>query len=368
MATHENVRIVFHTLSQKTAFPLVIWVIALVLFATCHHCTNEWERRMHYQPMEIPELAPHAVGRYVIGFPKGVILLNWCQTLRGLGKIKITRNVSQSEWEQKVKIRANHFQSIPHNRGGTQFEKIVELNIPYSASVLYWPDDISPKGNDLWCETYYLKENVLFEVRIYVDVVPKDQENDLHRLEDTLRSIRFLQPNEIPKEPGACFDGAMLMDAPERLYSEMVGASILWPDRPDVRFEFLVSDNGDRPDPPLLTRLKRANAIPLLGVLRSRARVVGGIPGEEHLERVTESNGTVSHLFIWEAQGLPNRFDHPQIRLDMSTGHGKDAPIHSTLSDEDALKLWDAVLDSLHWRPTEPPTQAGPRTLPGRQS
>ena len=79
---------------------------------------------------------------------------------------------------------------------------------------------------------------------------------------------------------------------------------------------------------------------------------------------MTENNGSVSHLFIWEAQGLPNRYDHPRIRLDMSTGHGKDWPIHSTLSDEDALKLWDTVLESLHWRPTVPPTQAGPRELP----
>jgi len=45
----------------------------------------------------------------------------------------------------------------------------------------------------------------------------------------------------------------------------------------------------------------------------------------------------------------------------MSTGKAKDAPINSTLSDEDALKLWDAVLESLHWRPTVPPTQAGCR-------
>jgi hypothetical protein len=168
----------------------------------------------------------------------------------------------------------------------------------------------------------------------------------------------------MPKEPGSCFDGAMLMDAPNRKYSERVSTSIFWPERPDVRFEFLVADNGARPDPPLLTKLKDSEPTPLVGVLRSRARVVADIPGEEELERITEHNGAVGHLFIWEAQGLPNRFDHPHIRLEMSTGEAKDAPIYSTLSDEDALKLWDAVLESLHWRPTVPPTQAGPRDGP----
>ena len=68
-----------------------------------------------------------------------------------------------------------------------------------------------------------------------------------------------------------------------------------------------------------------------VGGPESRARVVADIPGEEKLERITEHIGAVGHLFIWEAQGLPKRFDHPHIRLERSTGEAKDAPICSTL-------------------------------------
>jgi hypothetical protein len=135
---------------------------------------------------------------------------------------------------------------------------------------------------------------------------------------------------------------------------------MVWPDRPDVRFSFTVFGNGLRPDPPLLTRMNNSNLIPKFGVLRSGPRTVDGNTGEEHLERVIEKNGTISHLFQWEAQGLPQRFDRPQLVLVMTTGNGADGPEYSSLSDKDALKLWDAVLNSLRWRPTIPPTQPAP--------
>jgi hypothetical protein len=80
--------------------------------------------------------------------------------------------------------------------------------------------------------------------------------------------------------------------------------------------------------------------------------------GEEHLERVKEGNGTHGHLFVWETQGRANfQYEYPQIRLDMTTGNGKKGPENSSLSDEDALKLWDAIVDSIRWRPVAKPAK-----------
>jgi hypothetical protein len=136
-------------------------------------------------------------------------------------------------------------------------------------------------------------------------------------------------------------------------------ASADWPDRPDVRFSFSIFDNGPRADPTLLTRLAQKKMLGGPGVLRSGARKIGPNEGEEHLERMTSENGTESHLFIWEAQGLVNRWDLPQIRIEMSTGRGPKAPEDSSLSDADALRLWDRILDSWRWRPAGTPSWQG---------
>jgi hypothetical protein len=200
----------------------------------------------------------------------------------------------------------------------------------------------------------------MFKFPIMAASDPTEQAIDLSFLEKRMEAIRFRRPDEIPTEPGTCFDGAILLDRPGLDYFDHVSVGVVWPDRPDVRFSFTVFGNGPRPDPPFLTRVKHAGATPLFGVLRSGPRDVDGNAGEEHLERVTEENGTISHLFHWEAQGLPCRFDRPQLILVMTTGNGQDGPVYASLSDKDALNLWDAVLTSLRWRPTVPATQPKP--------
>jgi hypothetical protein len=52
--------------------------------------------------------------------------------------------------------------------------------------------------------------------------------------------------------------------------------------------------------------------------------MVSGEPGEEHLERIQELTSATGHLFRWETQGrIDFDDDHPQIRLEMSTGKGR---------------------------------------------
>ena len=319
---------------------------------------------MYFRPLETLELKPHALGRYVIEFPIDAMLLNWSQSLQGIGPIRIRRNVSPVEFEDIVKKRADEFRLISHEKGGTRLDKVVTHRIPQCKSVLYWDDDWSEKGPLVEADDYFLKDGVLYESSGAIRSDPAEQEAYLQRYQRNILALRARKPDEIPSEPGCCIDGAILLDGPDREYFEIVMASVFWPERPDVRFHFTVYGNSFHPDPPLLARLKAADAIPKTGVLRSRARTIGENQGEEHLEVVVEKNGTVGHLFHWEAQGLPNRFDYPQLVVTMSTGRGKNGPVNASLSDEDALKLWDAILDSLRWRPTIPPTGPNPDLMP----
>jgi hypothetical protein len=317
---------------------------------------------MTAKQMENQELDSLAIGRYLIGFPKGAIAANWYQRILGFGELTVCKGVTKAEVEKLAQERAAHFQAKPHHAGGTLLNRVRKLNIQDSYAVIYWDLDYGKKSEKTYikCDDFILKDHVLYRFKGIVAANLKGQDGRYGALESLCSGLRSRRNDEISLEPGSCFDSTILVDGPESPTSDHITASVLWPDRPDVRFHVTTFPNGHHPDPPLLTRLQRANAITRSGVLRSGPRTIAGNAGEEHLERVRERNGTTGHLFIWEAQGLPFRYDRPQLRLSMMTGLGKGAPQNSSLSDDDALKLWDAVLASWRWRPTVPETHAEP--------
>ena len=186
---------------------------------------------------------------------------------------------------------------------------------------------------------------------------PEKQSSDLRWLSKILGATRPLQPGEIPSEHGFCFDSSILVDQPKAERPETVIATAVWMNHPDVQFRLFTLTNGDTMDPPLLTRVQRPSMFSGIRVLRSGPRnLASGEPGEEHLERIKEAHGAVGHLFVWEAQGLPMfQYEHPQIRLEMTTGNGRQGPERASLSDEDAIRVWDAVVGSIRLRPVTRP-------------
>lgn len=310
---------------------------------------------MKIQPLTQLKLVPQAFGRYVINLPEGVQLVNWQQSFQGTGPIKVAKGVTVEQFHSIAEHRTEELRSQHHDDGGTILEKIVDLRMPFAQAMTYWESQWTVKELLIECDAFYLMDGTLYRFRNSIDLDPVEQADYFRGFKETLRAIQPRRPDEIPTVSGTCFDGAILLDGPNRDKSDMVMTTGIWPERPDVRFQLAILDNGPYPDPPLLERLEKANALRGSGVLRSRDRIVGDLKGQEHLERVEEKNGTEGHLFIWETPGEPNRWDLPQIRVEMSTGEGPKAPQDASLSDQDALALWDQVVDSLRWRPSSNP-------------
>lgn len=308
---------------------------------------------MEILKMEELKLVPHAIGRYIVELPSGSQLVEWHQTYQGTGPVRIARGFSAEQFEAMTKERAEKFRSVPHRDGGTLLEEVVELRIPFARAITFWEDEWFSKDTFVNCEAFYLKDGTLYRFHNAIYREPGRYERYFRGLERVMASIRTRRPDEIPSVPGSCFDGSILLDGPGRDYSEIVMATGIWPDRPDVRFRISIIDNGPLQDSPLLERLGRYKPLSGSDTIRSGNRKAGALEGQEHLERVTEENGTVGHLFIWETQGMVNRWDYPQIRLEMVTGEGETAPRHSTLRDADAVILWDRFLASWRWRPAK---------------
>lgn len=182
----------------------------------------------------------------------------------------------------------------------------------------------------------------------------------LGKMERALTHLRPRLDTEIPTEPGYCFEGGFI--ASPEWESEEAGIDIDIAGHPDafvsVWFYPLPMRKHDRP---LLERM--GGVLQFLGrlatsvrVLRSGDRQVGPYRGQEHLVTAPNSGGMRGHSFIWETEG-EGTLDTPALKIVLTTGHrDKDRnPQKTKLTDEQAMKLWDEVLNSFRVRPTASP-------------
>ena len=337
------------------------WIIITLLGTLGLICAgqavvHERARRMKMIPLSDLKLKPCAIGRFVVDLPEGANIQSWKQEYKGAGPIKVSEGITISQFETVLKQRADELRAVPHEEGGTLFEQEDKLALPSCKQILYWQSDLSKL--QLECNAYYLLGNRMFKINPSTDPDSRSKNEMRVANEDIFRSMRLRNPDEIPTVSGFCFDGAIITEdiSGMKHHSELVMVEIAWKERPDVHFGFSAITNGARLDPPLLERMKDAGSEPGEKKLRSGPCVVGSFHGEEDLTRVKEKNHTESHLFIWESEGVPNDPFNPQIRFDMTTGEGPNGSENASLSDKDALKLWDAIVNSIRLRPTTPAT------------
>ncbi|KAF1712526.1 hypothetical protein CSC70_03160 [Pseudoxanthomonas kalamensis DSM 18571] len=98
-----------------------------------------------------------------------------------------------------------------------------------------------------------------------------------------------------------------------------------------------------------------AKSIAGLHTLRKGKRNIGPIRAEEYLIAAS-ANGERSYGFKWESQGKDDSLASPTLSLELNVlerGEGDDGnpPPPAFESDEEALELWDAILDSIRLRP-----------------
>ena len=128
---------------------------------------------------------------------------------------------------------------------------------------------------------------------------------------------------------------------------------------PDV--QFWLRSNTIENSEPILTRYEKND----LGkefeahirYLRKGDKNIGPFKGQELDMRFNELNGSVNHSLNWESipAKSPNALD-PLVALEAKTGYspGRIEPINSSLKDDELLKVWDSILNTIRLRPTGP--------------
>ena len=205
---------------------------------------------------------------------------------------------------------------------------------------------------------------------LFQDEVDDDkQEVGMSRMREVLSGLRTRTDTDIPTDPGYCFAGGFIANPEWK--NEEAGVDFRIAGHPDtllsVWFYPLSRYKHDRP---LLERM--GGMVQFLGnlatsvrVLRKGDRQVGPYPGQEHLASAPGSNGMRGHAFVWETQG-DGTLDTPAIKIELTTGYrdGKGNQQKTSLTDKEAMKLWDDVLDSFRLRPVRDPAGGGPLSPP----
>jgi hypothetical protein len=221
-------------------------------------------------------------------------------------------------------------------------------------------------------------EGVALEAHVHgdgisIEVTAKDYDPD--RMENLPRLVAQLvanPDNHIPTESGFCVDRAYVRDPLQAKQREQIVLAAGLPSHPDisVRFDTLA---GTKPESKgLLERsaASHARAPAVLNMrftnLRAAPRTIGGLTGEELVERVIEENFAIIYGFEWEVNGTEDNVLVPDVTLTMATGRGKHGPVRSTWSQPAAVSLWDKISSSVRLRPTAVPqaSVADPVTIP----
>ncbi|WP_316152153.1 T6SS immunity protein Tli4 family protein [Cupriavidus sp. BIC8F] len=290
---------------------------------------------------------PVCFGRYVMEVPAEAEMLWGFREFPG----KIITHVGQAE---RLKERAESFRREILSKDRTaKISYFGQAATSRSWEIRYFEDQLSIDYGVEMKHTFVASGSNLFEWFTGGD-----------KLAPLVHGIRARDNADIPTAPGVCIDHGFVADA-SGSYQEIFGAGIRLPSLPDVSFSVdsnkLASVDDERG---LLTSIAEqrkylGSRYPKLTTLREGKRAVGVWQGEESLVR--RADGT--HDFEWEAVGRERTTLHPAvIGAKMYTKVAANrigAADQASLTDEEAVALWDRLLDGVRFRVNAPPTQTG---------
>ena len=185
----------------------------------------------------------------------------------------------------------------------------------------------------------------------------------MKRMAEISRNLRVRDNAEVPKEPGVCIDEGFIADNSSN-DQEIFGAGISLPSIPDVRFSIMSNKNASTEGPNGVGLIERhKGAMTAQGVvfpvfagmarLRMGRHTVNNWDGEEVLLRHNGEEGATAHEFLWGFVGKTGDRAKPasvDIRLDTGVADDTKFATRGSLSDDEAVALWDKLLSGLRFR------------------
>lgn len=312
-------------------------------------------------------IKPICIGRFVIDLPAEAGTELTMANVDGLSIV--TGMESLPEFQKRLADREAEIRAIPDRLGGDRNLETVTAVSTANGLIgkIFVHGRVVNEGtqaNGLEIERYRY-EGVAVDALVHgngVSIELAANSYDPEQADRLAQLVTRLVPNpenRIPPGPGFCvdyayFNGLLSPDQGERI---TLRASLT--SHPDIEFMLMLAA-GTAPDAKgLLDRsteaLKQMTFADSARVttLRAGRRVIGGLTGEEVVERIVESKVLVLHSFWWEARGTADDVLNPHVSFTMDTGISGQKPIPASLSDSGAILLWDRISSSIRLLPSE---------------
>ncbi|MEG0882058.1 MAG: T6SS immunity protein Tli4 family protein [Janthinobacterium sp.] len=353
---------------------LIIAFMAMTFLFACSQKNIDKEIQMHEKSklgkrLEVIFLKTKIVcfGRYAIEVPQETELIYG--NISAPSRIEIIKGGIIAK-DEKI---AEYIKKIKANSQSTEIISSENGPIENSWQLRYFDNKFSKEDGNVFFSTYVNKEDITF---VLSGSTPKTGTIKSAATTQLIRSnsLRLRNQDEIPAEPGHCLDGGFMID---NNYSdqEMADAGLHFPSFPDVTFSITSNKDAYGDYPPaeydakvrgklsLLARIQKAKDqqgknYPPRTLLREGKRDVQYWHGEESLIRRTDG----VHDFEWTLVGTPRDIAYPAVleaSMYTKVAHNMvGAAEASSLTDEEAIALWDKLLSGLKFRvkvPGAPP-------------
>lgn len=206
-----------------------------------------------------------------------------------------------------------------------------------------------------------------------IDARPLKREKDetIADIKSMARRLRQRIDNEAPTEPGNCLENSFLPDSPddeEGHPGEFINIGFRMKEFPDVHFSIQVRpSNIHDPERESLKaqwqRMKADKAPPEMEKIFAKNKYFRESPrqlrewttGYEVLVRVPDEERVHSHHdFELRFTGVPHDAYKPYASIQLRTGVARNAAgaAKASLTDEEAIALWDRITSTIRVRPT----------------
>jgi len=346
---------------QKLGFLRIGGGIALVVALAClnYSLPAQAQESKEAQKMDMQHTnwKTWCLGRFIIELPPeavyegGHINYDYYLTIT-------TTPMEPPAFQAMLKKRHDELKAIKHRKAPVYlFDASVIKDIPLSGLFTFYSDPASTILVKL--EAYRLMNGLSYKV--VGEATPDRLGLATQGISDLMKRLAYRDDHEIPDRTGFCFKNGFFPDT--GIKAELLSASFSFKDHPDVSLNIDTDVRDvDNAEEPLIKKIEEGKkeggvAVASVKTLRKGDRKLDDSPGQEILLKGPMDSGHVGHGFIWEAIGLPNDNYHPQIHIDFSTAntYGQANGPSASLSDDEAIALWDHMLHSFKLRPTTAP-------------
>lgn len=264
---------------------------------------------------------------------------------------------------RRAKAKRDEVQAKSLTREQSEMVSFSEEPAPGSWTLIYWEDKLSKRVGIQSVDGFlatgphgftYFAETAPSEGRTIKFVT--------ERLSYVATNLRARDPKEVPTEPGVCLDVGFIADDSGK-FQEIFGIGLRFPELPDASFS--VSSNKDaQPGDSFEDRRAEAKraafmVAPLATLFNKvktlregKLKVQQGQGSEALFRRPMEEGEGHWHEFQFEYAGQQYNHRNPAWDASLFTGveHNQAGSTSSSLTDAEAVALWDRLMASVRLR------------------